>query len=48
MFAVFVIPVSVISYTPVFYFGALMIWIGWEIAKVRKAWLLLECGRLTC
>ena len=35
MLAIFVAPVSVIDFLPSYFFGSLMIWIGWEIARVR-------------
>ena len=35
MLAIFVAPFSVIEYLPSYFFGSLMIWIGWEIARVR-------------
>lgn len=35
MFVIFVAPFSVIEYLPSYFFGSLMIWIGWEIARVR-------------
>ncbi len=34
MLAIFVAPFSVIEYLPSYFFGSLMIWIGWEIARV--------------
>lgn len=34
MFVIFVAPFSVIEYLPSYFFGSLMMWIGWEIARV--------------
>jgi SulP family sulfate permease len=34
MLVIFVAPFSVIEYLPSYFFGSLMIWIGWEIARV--------------
>ena len=34
MLAIFVAPFSVIEFLPSYFFGSLMIWIGWEIARV--------------
>lgn len=36
MFVIFVAPFSVIEYLPSYFFGSLMMWIGWEIARVRS------------
>ena len=33
---VFMAPFSVIAYLPLFFFGGLMLWIGYEILKVAK------------
>ena len=35
MFVIFVAPFSVVEYLPSYFFGSLMMWIGWEIARVR-------------
>lgn len=35
MLVIFVAPFSVIEYLPSYFFGSLMIWIGYEIARVR-------------
>lgn len=35
MLAIFAAPFSVIEFLPSYFFGSLMIWIGWEIARVR-------------
>lgn len=32
--AIFAAPFSVIEYLPLFFFGGLMLWIGYEIVKV--------------
>ena len=32
---IFMAPFSVIAYLPLFFFGGLMLWIGYEILKVR-------------
>lgn len=34
MLAIFAAPISVIDFLPSYFFGSLMIWIGWEIARV--------------
>ena len=34
MLAIFAAPFSVIEFLPSYFFGSLMIWIGWEIARV--------------
>ena len=34
MLVIFVMPFSVIEYLPSYFFGSLMMWIGWEIARV--------------
>ncbi|DBA74396.1 hypothetical protein WJX77_006646 [Trebouxia sp. C0004] len=43
MLAIFVAPFSVIEYLPSYFFGSLMIWIGWEIAR---DWLFLAYHRV--
>ena len=34
MLLIFAAPFSVIEYLPSYFFGSLMMWIGWEIARV--------------
>ncbi|KAA6425635.1 MAG: Sulfate Permease Family [Trebouxia sp. A1-2] len=43
MLAIFAAPFSVIEYLPSYFFGSLMIWIGWEIAR---DWLFLAVYRV--
>ena len=38
--AIFMAPFSVIAYLPLFFFGGLMLWIGYEILKVEEHPLL--------
>jgi MFS superfamily sulfate permease-like transporter len=42
--AIFMAPFSVIAYLPLFFFGGLMLWIGYEILKVSPASFLLICS----
>ncbi|KAL3148948.1 hypothetical protein ABBQ32_001807 [Trebouxia sp. C0010 RCD-2024] len=44
MLAIFAAPFSVIEFLPSYFFGSLMIWIGWEIAR---DWLFLAYQRVT-
>ncbi|KAL3133431.1 hypothetical protein ABBQ38_007297 [Trebouxia sp. C0009 RCD-2024] len=44
MLAIFAAPISVIDFLPSYFFGSLMIWIGWEIAR---DWLFLAYQRVT-
>lgn len=37
--AVFVLPFSVVQYVPNFYYGALLVWFGYEISR---DWLVLS------